>query len=81
MPLDRALLLVIAVALALAIVLVFELFGVSADLAETMRSGPFQHKVASTLLIAAGGYCLARQAARPDAGRLSGAIGRRALAW
>ncbi|WP_246725379.1 NrsF family protein [Beijerinckia sp. L45] len=70
MPLDRALLLAVAVALALAIVLVFLLFGVSDALLATMRGGPFQHKVASALLIAAGGFFLVRNAARPDGGRL-----------
>ena len=65
-PFDRALLLATAVALVIAVLLVFLLFGVSDALLATMRSGPFQHKVGSTLLLAAGGFCLARQATRPD---------------
>jgi hypothetical protein len=70
MPLDRALALATAAALALAVLLVFLIFGVSDALPATIRSGPFHHKVASTMLIAAGGFWLVRAVSRPDGGRL-----------
>lgn len=64
---QRSLLLAIVGALAIAVVLTFLIFGVSATLTTTMRSAPFQHKVASALLLAAGGFCLVQRAGRPEA--------------
>jgi hypothetical protein len=68
--LDGAILGAAVLALAVAIVLVFMIFGVSTALVATIRSAPFHHKVASTLLIAAGSFFLVRQIARPESRRL-----------
>jgi len=62
---DRMLFLVAALSLIVAVALTFLLFGIRADLLATMRSAPFQHKVACTLALACGGFLLVRDAARP----------------
>jgi len=62
---ERRLLLVVVLALVVAVALVFLLFGVSPELMATVRSAPFHHKLASTLVLAGGGFLLVREAARP----------------
>ena len=66
----RTLLLAAALALIVAVVLVFLWFGISPDLMTTVRSAPFQHKVASMAALAGGGFVLVRNAARPEGTKL-----------
>lgn len=62
----------VALSLLTAVALTLLLFGVrQAGLDAALASGPFQHKVASMLLVAAGGVLLARFAGRPGSSALA----------
>ena len=64
---DTALLLGAALSFAGALMLMFATFGIHPDLATTLRSAPFHHKISSMLTVACGGVFLVRYAGRPGA--------------
>jgi hypothetical protein len=68
---DTALLLGAALSLASAIMLVFAIVGIPRELATTLHSAAFHHKVSSMLLVACGGIFLVRYAGRPGARALA----------
>jgi hypothetical protein len=64
---DTALLLGAALSFAGALMLMLATFGIHPDLATTLRSAPFHHKISSMLTVACGGVLLVRYAGRPGA--------------
>jgi hypothetical protein len=68
---DTALLLGAALSFASAIMLVFAIVGIPRELATTLHSAAFHHKVSSMLLVACGGIFLVRYAGRPGARALA----------
>jgi len=64
---DTALLLGAALSFAGALMLMFATFGIHPDLAATLSSAPFHHKISSMLTVACGGVLLVRYAGRPGA--------------
>jgi hypothetical protein len=68
---DTALLLGAALSFASAVMLVFAIVGIPRELATTLHSAAFHHKVSSMLLVACGGIFLVRYAGRPGARALA----------
>jgi hypothetical protein len=68
---DTALLLGAALSFASAIMLVFAVVGIPRELATTLHSPAFHHKVSSMLVVACGGVFLVRDAGRPGARALA----------
>jgi hypothetical protein len=68
---DTALLLGAALSFASAVMLVFAAFGMHSELATTLSSAPFHHKISSMLTVACGGVFLVRYAGRPGARSLA----------
>jgi hypothetical protein len=71
MSFDTALLLGAALSFASAIMLVFAVVGIPRELATTLHSAAFHHKVSSMLVVACGGIFLVRDAGRPGARALA----------
>jgi hypothetical protein len=68
---ESTLLLATVLSLAAAIALVFATFGFQPELAATLRSAPFHHKIVSMLTLAGGGLLVVRHAGKPGSGALA----------